>query len=210
MTMIALVDFGNTLADQTFFRRNCEKFPTWTRHYVPLVNQLRPDWDTGRISSGQLAERIASQLAVDAGEVHAYMRELCTTVNFYPAINRAVRRRRARGGRQALVTVNPDIFSEVAAHYALHDHFDAIVTSWEHGVPDKAELCRRALNALGSASPADSVLIDDLETNVQAWVTEGGRGYLFRDDETFAKDVIAGRLPAFTAADLRSAGPERP
>ncbi len=71
MVPIALVDFGNTLADQTFFRRDCERFPTWTAHYVPLVNQLRPDWDAGRLSSRQLAERIAEQLGVDPNEVHS-------------------------------------------------------------------------------------------------------------------------------------------
>jgi FMN phosphatase YigB (HAD superfamily) len=208
MVSIALVDFGNTLADQTFFRQDCERFPTWTQHYVPLVNHLRPDWDTGRLSSHEIAERIAARLGADPGDVHDYMRELCSTVDLYPAINRAVRRRRARGGRQALVTVNPDIFTEVAANYALHDHFDAIVTSWQYGVPDKAELCHRALDALGGASPAESVLIDDLDANVEAWAAEGGTGYLFQDDETFADDVIAGRLPVFTADDLMPASPE--
>jgi hypothetical protein len=33
--------------------------------------------------------------------VGAYMRQLCRRVDFYPAINAPVRRRRARGGRQA-------------------------------------------------------------------------------------------------------------
>jgi FMN phosphatase YigB (HAD superfamily) len=199
---IALVDFGNTLADQSFFRRDGERFPTWTAHYGPVVDELRTDWDTGRVSSRQLAERIAARLGVHADDVHGYMHELCTSLRFHPAITAAVRRRHARGGRQALVTVNPDMFAVVADHYALHDHFDAVVTSWEHGVDDKVQLCRRALDLLGASSPADGLLIDDLAPNVAAWVAEGGTGYRYRDDPTFVADVLAGRLPAFRPDDL--------
>lgn len=51
-------------------------------------------------------------------------------------------------------------------------------------------------------SPAETLLIDDLQVNVDAWITESGAGYLFRDDDTFAQDVLAGHLPVFTSHDL--------
>ena len=48
---------------------------------------------------------------------------------FYnPVINTALSRRRQRGGVQAIVTVNPDLFSQVTDHYGLADKFDLIVT----------------------------------------------------------------------------------
>ena len=38
---------------------------------------------------------------------------LCTRIAFYPGINTALDRRRARGALQAIVTVNPDLFSMI-------------------------------------------------------------------------------------------------
>lgn len=84
-----------------------------------------------------------------ADDVRHYMRDLCRHVQFFPQINAAVRRRRTRGGRQALVTVNPDLFAEVISHYSLLDRFDAVITSSSQGTDDKVELCWRALRIMG-------------------------------------------------------------
>lgn len=57
----------------------------------------RADWDTGRLSAAELADMLASELGCTSDAVRSYMSELCRQVVFYPAINLAVRRRRARG-----------------------------------------------------------------------------------------------------------------
>jgi FMN phosphatase YigB (HAD superfamily) len=205
---VALVDFGNTLADETFMRRDGDQFPTWTTDYVAVVDELRHDWDTGRLSSQQIAQRVADRLAASPEAVHHHMLELCRSLTFYPAINDALRRRRARGGRQALVTVNPDLFDHIARIHALHQGFDVVVASWEHGTDNKAELCHRALHLIGDIEPDRTVLIDNLPGNIDAWRRSGGRGYVFRDDATFVDDVLHERVPGFLAADVASTSPE--
>jgi hypothetical protein len=106
---VALVDFGNTLADETFIRRDGDQFPTWTTDSVAVVDELRHEWDTGRLSSRQIAQRVADRLAASPEAVHRHMLDLCRSVTVYPAIDAALRRRRARGRHQAVVTVNPDL-----------------------------------------------------------------------------------------------------
>ena len=202
MIDVALVDFGNTLADETFMRRDSDKFPTWTADYVAVVDELHHDWDTGRISSERIAQRVADRLAASPVAVYRHMLDLCRSLTFYPAVNEALRRRRARGGRQALVTVNPDLFADIARIHALHDRFDVIVASWEHGTDDKTELCHRALQLLGGVEPDRTVLIDNLSPNVDAWVRSGGHGYTFRDDATFAGEVVHQQVPGFLPADV--------
>jgi FMN phosphatase YigB (HAD superfamily) len=201
---VVLVDFGNTLADETFMRRDGDQFPTWTTDYIAVVDELRHDWDTGRLSSRQIAQRVADRLAASPDAVHRQMLDLCRSLTFYPAINAALRRRRARGGRQALVTVNPDLFDQIARIHALHDHFDLVVVSWEHGTDDKTELCRQALELVGDVEPHRTILIDNLPRNIDAWMRSGGHGYVFRDDATFVDDVLHQRVPGFLAADVAS------
>ena len=208
MIDLALVDFGNTLADETFMRRDGDQFPTWTTDYVAVVDELRHDWDTGRLSSQQIAQHVADRLAASPEAVHRHMLELCRSLTFYPAINEALRRRRARSGRQALVTVNPDLFDHIARIHALHDRFDVIVASWKHGTDDKTELCHRALALLGDVEPDRTVLIDNLPGHINAWMRAGGHGYVFRDDATFVDDVRHQRVPGFLTADVASTSPQ--
>lgn len=202
LVTIALIDFGNTLADEGWMRRQSELFPGWTAAYLAVVDEVRRDWDVGAVTSGELAARIGRRLGATTEETHAYMRLLCHDLHFYPRINAALRRRRARGGRQALVTVNPDLFEEVARHYALFDAFDAVVTSWAYGTDDKVELCWRALTSMGVDDPSETVLLDNVEDNVTGWTGVGGQGYLFRSDEAFAADVGRGRVTGFVPEDL--------
>jgi FMN phosphatase YigB (HAD superfamily) len=200
--VLALIDFGNTLAEETFMRRDSESFPTWTSTWLRTMTKTRLDWDTGRLSTDELADAIAAELGCTAQAVRGYMSQLCRRVDFYPTINAALRRRRGRGGRQAIVTVNPDLFEEVVTHYSLLDSFDAVITSSSHGTDDKVELCWRALELLGVDDPSDTVLIDNLQVNIDGWVTSGGKGYLFVDDNAFADDVACGKVPGFEARDL--------
>jgi FMN phosphatase YigB (HAD superfamily) len=200
--VLALIDFGNTLAEETFMRRDSESFPTWTSTWLRTMTKTRLDWDTGRLSTDELADVIAAEVGCRAEAVRGYMSQLCRRVDFYPTINAALRRRRARGGRQALVTVNPDLFEEVVSHYSLLDSFDAVITSSSQGTHDKVELCWRALELMGVDDPSDTVLIDNLQVNIDGWVTAGGKGYLFVEDDGFADDVARGKVPGFEARDL--------
>ncbi len=144
---------------------------------------------------------IPVRLDVNPVLVLDYMHELCRSVHFYPGINQALANRHRRGGPQALVTVNPDLVDVVIHHYQLRDTFDIVITSWETGTEDKVELCRIALNRLGWASARGVVLIDNLTANVTSWISIGGQGYVFSDDETFVSDLANGRIPAVRPSD---------
>lgn len=55
---------------------------------------------------------------------------------------------------------------------------------------DKGDLATRALEPLGGdASTSEALLIDNKIRNVEAWERRDGRGYLFRDDATFPRDL---------------------
>jgi FMN phosphatase YigB (HAD superfamily) len=202
LKVVALVDFGNTLADETWMRRDDERFPSWTDAYLAVVDQQRGAWDIGQTASIELAGLIGERLGHSAESIHAHMLGLCRMIRFYPMINSALERRHRRGGVQALVTVNPDLFAEVTKHYDLAAVFDLIITSWEEGTSDKVELCRRAMERLGAGDPANGVLIDNLESNVAGWVEQGGAGYVFVGDDVFQRDVVAGVVPGFVPADV--------
>jgi FMN phosphatase YigB (HAD superfamily) len=199
---VVLVDFGDTLADERWMRQNSERFPSWTRTYVEVVDEVRGAWDVGRMTTVELAALIAERLGENREAIHSHMLGLCRTLKFNPSINAALFRRRQRGGVQAIVTVNPDLFSQVTDHYGLADKFDLIVTSWEAGTDDKAELCREAMSRLGVDDSSRTVLIDNLQTNVDAWIAEGAAAYRFVDDDLFARDLAAGSVPGFVPADL--------
>ena len=91
---------------------------------------------------------------------------------------------------QAIVPVNSDVFSRfVVPNYSLDSTFDVIVTSWEEHTMDKARLCEIALERLGGHDPAQALLIDNIEANVDAWRALGGQAYLFTTDEAFARKL---------------------
>jgi FMN phosphatase YigB (HAD superfamily) len=126
---------------------------------------------------------------------------LCSRIAFYPGINTALDRRRARGGLQAIVTVNPDLFSMIIDTYDLASRFDAIVTSWEIGTTDKVAICRAACEKVGCL-PQESALIDNVAANVEGWIEAGGAGYVFRSDEQFIQDARARLVSGFDEADV--------
>jgi hypothetical protein len=86
------------------------------------------------------------------------------------------------------VTINCDIFSEVVVPALdLARRFKVIVTSWEEGIEDKAELCDIAMARLGLANRAECLLIDNCEDNVAAWRARGGSGHHFVGEDAFCE-----------------------
>jgi FMN phosphatase YigB (HAD superfamily) len=201
VTATLVVDFGDTLVDETFMWRDDGRFPDWTAHYGPVVRRHARSWDLGTISTTQVAQEVARSLGSPVAEVEDHIEDLCRSISFHPRINAALDRRRARSGRQALVTVNPDLFHRIVELHDLSSRFDVIVTSADVGTDDKKEMCRIACERL-QAELDTTALIDDIEANVEAWVAAGGKGYVFRTDDRFASDVSVGRVPGFEPGDV--------
>ena len=199
--LVCLVDFGNTLVDETFLWRDTDAFPDWTRQWSEVMNDYATSWDTGKLGTEDVLNEMARRLGCSYGLVRANFDTLCSDVTVHPAVIAALRARRLRQCRQAIVTVNPDCFGWLVELCGLADLFDLVVTSSEIGTTDKAEICSVACDRLGVAV-ARTVLIDNLPQHVEAWMTRGGSGYLYSNDDQFAQDIAGRRIPGFDPTDL--------
>ena len=92
---------------------------------------------------------------------------------------------------QALVTVNPRLFSEqIVPRYPIFKKFEVIMTSWEERTLDKVELCSVALSRFQTAiAPSAALLVDNVSENVKGWERRGGQGYWFQGPKAFAADL---------------------
>jgi hypothetical protein len=77
--------------------------------------------------------------------------------------------------------------------FAFEEVTDAIVVSGEEKTIDKGELCSRALERLDvGCGPSRALLIDNKQSNLDAWARRGGIGYLYTTDSAFRRDVAGG------------------
>lgn len=183
-----LWDFGNTLCDEQFI---WSSGPQWEAAYRLRDEDLAEAWNTGCIGDLEFAHGLTPHIAMSPREILAHMRERCNHVEFYEF---AYSYFRAKTLPQAIVTVNPQLWSEVISPlYALHDVADVIVTSWEEKTRDKGLLCDVALARFQTTyKRREALLIDNKVDNVEAWRAKGGCGYLFTSDEQFRQDISAG------------------
>lgn len=184
-----LWDFGDTLADERWMLEAPHGVPEWTRAWEEVAGGALADaWNRGEISGREIVAALAARLPMSEAEVEAHTRRCCSRIRFFE-LPWSIARSTALP--QALVTINPDGFSEfVVPHYRLHEVFDRIVSSWEERTLDKGEMGLTALARLGgSLRPEEALLIDNKPQNVQAWISRGGRAYLFRGEDAFRRDL---------------------
>lgn len=178
-----LWDFGDTLADERWMQAPMDGAPRWPELYREFAaqNDLADRWNTGAASWLDIAKWFAAELGEDVERVRCHMERCCKAVSFFPLV-RALTDKRLLP--QAIVTVNPDIFTLfVVPAYALDTKFDSIVTSWEARSADKAELCDLANENWGSRfSREECLLIDNRFDCVEAWRRRGGTAYHFRNE----------------------------
>jgi len=181
-----LWDFGDTLVDERWMWSCPDGFANWTDSYRTLgAGDLGSRWNRGESTF----EEFASQLAIDVGigfdDACAHMQGCCNAIHFF---EHAWATAQSRAVPRGIVTINPDLFTRfVVPNYELDTVFETIVTSWQEGTEDKARLCEIALERLGGSDPAEALLIDNIEANVDAWRARGGQAYLFVGDEQFAR-----------------------
>src|SRR5205085_4662391 len=126
----------------------------------------------------QLGAMLAAELGITTDAVMSHIEARCRDLRFFEHAWAAAR---ARTLPQAIVTLNPDLFTRfVSPNYELDSVFHVIVTSWQEHTRDKARLCEIALERLGGEDPAAALLIDNIEANVDSWRARGGQTYWFR------------------------------
>jgi len=190
-----LWDFGDTIADQGWMRVSPPGVPEWAAGYGRVIDRVGEAWDRGDLTLSELVDHVAVELGLDPSFVLDHAKALCRDIHFYPDVLAAVRRHRLP---QALVTVNPDLFVDlVVPNYRVDQHFDLVVISCQERTIDKARLCALAVERLGfEVGAGQSLLIDNLEANIQAWERLGEPGYWFRGPAIFDQDLRSGILPA--------------
>ena len=182
-----LWDFGDTLCDELSLWRGG---PEWMEVYRSFDNGLGAAWSLGELDTGAFVAELARRMPFPEVDILAHLRR-ADLFKFFPFTYAFFRERHLP---QAIVTVNPTLFTEVIVPaHALDEVTDTIVVSAEERTIDKGELCRRALERMNlGCAPSRALLIDNKQANLDAWERHGGIGYLFRADSTFRQDVASG------------------
>jgi phosphoglycolate phosphatase-like HAD superfamily hydrolase len=185
-----LWDFGDTLADERWMRAPLEGVPDWPEIYSEFVeadlahrNPVALEWMIGATTADDVASELGRIAEVNAGKVRAHMDKCCREVTFYPRVD-ALTQRCALP--QAVVTINPDIFSTVIVPaYDLDARFQPIVTSWEERTRSKADICDIAIERFDQVyERGECLLVDNVTENVADWRDRGGAAYHFTGERT--------------------------
>jgi FMN phosphatase YigB (HAD superfamily) len=186
-----LWDFGDTLADERWLWACPPGVLDWADGYRTVVSSdFGARWNRGAANLDELAAELSARLGMSTETVLAHVRCCCREIRFF---EHAWATARSRALPQALVTVNADLFGDfIVPDYRLADIFDVVVVSAEEGTDSKVDLCEAAVDRLGCDDPAQALLIDNIEANVDAWRARGGAAYWFRGDEEFAARFSAG------------------
>ena len=188
---VVLWDFGDTLVDERWMRREPRSCPDWESAWVDVMTELADGWNVGDVATSEVYTALAARSGLSVAGVERHAVSCCRDLTFHTRAWSAAKERR---WPQAIVTVNPDVFEHyIVPEYQLDEVFDMIVTSWSENTADKVQLCEIALACLGyDGDRHDVLLIDNRLDLVRAWVWSGGSGYWFRTDEQFGGDL--GRL----------------
>ncbi len=193
-----LWDFGNTLAKEALWHASRE-LPDWPGAFEAVFARHGNEWNLGEITDDEFARLMAERLDVPSSAVRRDLEQRCASISFFDESLRVVE---ACPLPQAVVTVNPRLFSEfIVPKYSVFERFEVVVTSWEERVLDKAELCAVALSRLQVAiAPSATLLIDNMSDNVKRWEQRGGQGYWFRGPEVLKGDLSGALLAHLNGA----------
>src|SRR4030095_7354590 len=183
-----LWDFGDTLCNELSLWRVS---PEWMEVYRSFDEQdgIGAAWSLGDLDIHQVASRLAKRMTLSEVEIHAHLSRT-DLFEFFPFTYAFFR---AHHLPQAIVTVNPAQFRTIAKDLAFDEVTDTIVVSAEERTIDKGALCEIALQRMPTVCPKDrALLIDNKQSNIDAWAARGGIGYRYTTDSAFRRDVASG------------------
>ena len=184
-----LWDFGDTLCDEKFI---WSSGPEWMNAYRSFDDGgIGAAWNLGELDTRGFAAELSKQMKLSADTIRSHMIERCRHIVFFSGTWAFFK---ARHLPQAIVTVNPDLFSEVIVPVCgLDGMCDTIVTSWQEQTADKNILNRLAIERMNlSCENHEALLIDNKSLNIDRWVSVGGQGYRYTDDAAFERNFAAG------------------
>ena len=183
-----LWDFGDTLCDELSLWRVS---PEWMEVYRSFDDEdgIGAAWSLGKLDTHEVAAKLAERMTLTEAEIHVHLSRT-DLFEFFPFTYALFR---ARHLPQAVVTVNPAGFREMAQDLAFDEVTDTIVVSGEEKVIDKGVLCEVAIQRMSIVCANEhALLIDNKQSNLDAWAERGGVGYLYTTDSVFRREVEGG------------------
>lgn len=183
-----LWDFGDTLCDELSLWRVS---PEWMKVYDSFDDEdgIGAAWSLGEVQMDEVVAYLADRMSIDEIEIRAHLSRT-DLFEFFPFTYDFFR---ARHVPQSIVTVNPSSFRQMAAELGFNEVTDSIVISGEEGTIDKGVLCGLAMERMGVECSNDrALLIDNKLSNIEAWTSLGGIGYVYTTDAVFKRDVAGG------------------
>jgi len=183
-----LWDFGDTLCDELSLWRIS---PEWMAVYKSFDDDsgIGAAWNLGILDLSEVVVKLSRRMSLSEAEIHKHLSRT-DLFQFFPFTYAFFR---ARHLPQAIVTVNPAAFREMAEKLAFDEICDTIVVSGEEKNIDKGVLCEIALRRMTRAcANENALLIDNKQANLDAWAARGGPGYLYTTDRVFERDVARG------------------
>jgi FMN phosphatase YigB (HAD superfamily) len=185
-----IFDFGFTLSSDYYFKISPPGYPQWhevIRKYIFGEPSIVIPWMKGELTSLDIAGMLSKHFPLDIPTIAATMEKGCQHLNFNPAVwDFAVAQKSARR-RTALVTDNMDVFTKVVVPaHGLDQLFDIILNSSDFHEIGKDVLWPIAFERLGGGiGYANSLLIEDGETEPAMFRALGGYAYQYVNDEKF-------------------------
>jgi hypothetical protein len=183
-----LWDFGDTLCDELSLWRVS---PEWMEVYRSFDDEegIGAAWSLGHLGTREVVAKLAERMTLTEAEISAHLSRT-DLFQFFPFTYEFFK---ARHLPQAIVTVNPAAFREMAHDLGLDSVADTIVVSGEEKTIDKGVLCEIALERIPVACANEqALLIDNRQSNLEAWAARGGIGYLYTTDSAFRQHVARG------------------
>ena len=183
-----LWDFGDTLCNELSL---WQVSPAWMAIYRSFddADGIGAAWNRGDLDTPEVVAGLAKRMSLTEIEIHEHLART-DLFEFFPFTYAFFR---ARHLPQAVVTVNPAAFREMAQKLAFDQICETIVVSGEERNVDKGALCEIALQRMTTSFPnEDALLIDNKQSNIDAWASRGGPGYLYTTDRAFERDVASG------------------
>lgn len=115
MIRTLLWDFGDTLVDERWMLTPPAGYAAWSGAYLLCETKLGDDWIIGKIDTRSVAKLLAERVQMELRDVIDHMEQASRSITFFDGVYRYAR---SASLPRAIVTLNPDLFTEVvAAHY---------------------------------------------------------------------------------------------
>jgi hypothetical protein len=183
-------DSGFTLIADYYFKVSPPGIPQWfdiIQRGIFGDSSIVDPWMRGELTILDIAGVLSRHIPLDIPTIAATMEIGCRHLNFNQAVWDFAVAQKAAGRKTALVTGNMDVFTKVVVPaHGLDRLFDVILNTSDFHEIRKEILWPIAFERLGDGiGYANSLLIEDGETQPALFRAQGGYAYQYKNDGMF-------------------------